>query len=233
CHLARLGVCYSGARCSSRHLFLAGSQAARIGMIRPSTVVYLVLLLALLGAYFYLRNRPQAADIELTVEPSAEATQAYLFSAEDGIPTSIRIESKTKGNVEIARDAENSWTLTQPVEAPADQAAAEAAASQVTSMRILDQVPDVDPKIVGLENPEYVLTVKFTSGGERTVDVGVITPTESGYYVRDAEGEVVIVSRDAIDPLLSLLDNPPYLGTPTPDPTTLEAITPPAETATP
>jgi hypothetical protein len=202
-------------------------------MIRPSTVVYLVLLLALVGAYFYLKNRPQSADIEVTVEPSAEVAQAYLFPAEEGKPTSIRIESKAGQSVAVVRDADNVWMLIQPVEAKADPAAAEAAASQVTTMRILDTVPDVDLKIVGLEEPEYLLTVKFMSGGERTVDVGVITPTESGYYARDPAGEVVIVSRDAIDPLIGLLDNPPYLETPTTDLATLEAVTPPIETATP
>ena len=202
-------------------------------MIRASTVVYLLLLLALVGAYFYLRNRGQAADIEVTAEPSAEVAQAYLFPAEEGTPTSIRIESKAGQSVEMVRDADSAWTLKLPVEAKADPAAAEAAASQVTSMRILDTVPDVDLKIVGLEDPEYVLTVKFTSGGERTADVGVITPTESGYYARVAADEIVIVSRDSIDPLIGLLDNPPYLETPIPDPATLEAVTPPIETATP
>ena len=195
-------------------------------MIRTSTVVYVVLLLALVGVYFYLRNRPQSADIELTGEPTAEATQAYLFPEEEGSPTSIRIESKTGQNVEMTRDAEDAWMLLQPVEAKADAAAAEAAASQVSTMRIVDTVPGVDLKIVGLEDPDYVLTVGFTSGGERTVDVGVITPTESGYYVRNADGEVVIVSRDAIDLLIGLLDNPPYLETSTPDPATLETATP-------
>jgi hypothetical protein len=176
--------------------------------------------------YFYLRNREQPADIEATLEASAEATQAYLFPEEEGTPTSIRIESKTGPNVEMRRDAEDTWMLVQPVEAKADSAAAEAAASQLTALRIVDTVPDVDLKIVGLEDPEYVLTVGFTSGGERTVNIGVITPTESGYYVRSAEGEVVIVSRDAILPLIGLLDNPPYLETPTPDPATLETATP-------
>jgi hypothetical protein len=94
-------------------------------------------------------------------------------------------------------------------------------------MRILDSVSDIAPEIVGLEVPEYVLTIKFTSGVERTVDVGVITPTESGYYVRDAAGQVVIVSRSAIDSLLGVLDNPPYLETPP------EAGTLPSETAVP
>ncbi|HSL43958.1 MAG TPA: DUF4340 domain-containing protein [Anaerolineales bacterium] len=184
-------------------------------MIRTSTVVYVVLLLGLVGAYFYLRNRPQPADIGLTPEPEAEVAPEYLFTAEDGTPTSIRLEAKSGETVQVARDAENAWAITEPVEAKADQGAAEAAASQITTMRVLDTVPDVDLGIVGLQVPEYVLTIEFTDGGERIVDVGVMTPTESGYYVRDTDGKVIIVSRSAIDALLGLLDNPPYLETPT------------------
>jgi hypothetical protein len=196
-------------------------------MIRRSTVVYIVLFLALAGAYYYLNNREKPADIEVTTEPSSEIAPAYLFTAEDGTPSSIRIESNAGDTVEVVRGADNAWTLTQPIEAKADQGAAEAAASQITTMSILDTVPEIDPKIVGLETPEYVLTVKFINGVERTVDIGVITPTESGYYVRDADGKVIIVSRSAIDALLGLLNNPPYLETLTPGPI------PPTETLTP
>ena len=202
-------------------------------MIRRSTVVYLILLLVLAGAYYYLNNRERPAEIELTVEPGTEAAQAYLFTAAEGTPASIRIESKSGETVEVRRGEDNAWALTQPMEAKADQAAAEAAASQVTTMPILDTVPDVDPGIVGLETPEYVLTIEFTSGGERIVDVGVITPSESGYYVRDAEGTVLIVSRSSIDSLLGLLTNPPYLETPTPSPGTPETGTASSETPTP
>jgi hypothetical protein len=200
-------------------------------MIRGSTIVYIVLLLLLVGAYYYLNNREQPADIELTVEPGTEVAEAFLFAAEEGAPTSIRIESKAGETVEVARGADNAWAVTQPVKAQADQAAAEAAASQVTTMRILDTVPAIDPTIIGLEDPEYVLTMTFTTGGERTVDVGVITPTESGYYVRDGK-TVFIVSRSAIDSLLGLLTNPPYLETPIPAPVTSEAGTPSSESAT-
>ena len=64
------------------------------------------------------------------------------------------------------------------------------------------------------------------------VEIGVITPTESGYYVRKAD-KILIVSRSAIDSLLGLLTNPPYLETPTPAPVTPEADTPSSESATP
>jgi hypothetical protein len=201
-------------------------------MIRTSTVVYILLLLVLVGVYYYLNNREQPAGIEVTSEPATEVSQEYLFTDEEGAPTSIRIESKSGETVEITRGEDNAWEVIQPVEASADPASAEAAASQVTAMLILDTVPEVDPAIIGLQDPEYVLAIDFTEGGERTVDIGVITPTESGYYVRDAD-RIVIVSRSAIDALLGLLTNPPYLETLTPAPATPETGPAGGETATP
>lgn len=199
-------------------------------MIRRSTVVYIVILLALAGAYYYLNNRDQpAADILVSPEPTGQIT--YLFAADSGVPTSIRVESKSGEVVEVARDDDNAWALILPIESRAEQGASEAAASQVTTMRILGEVPDVDPELLGLEDPEYLLTVKFNEGMERTLHIGVVTPTETGYYVQDASGgDIFIVSRSAVDALLGLLGTPPYLETPTPGP---EASATPFETVTP
>lgn len=197
--------------------------------MRRSTVVYLVLLLVMAGIYYYVNNREQPADITVTLEPELQVS--YLFTAEEGLPTSIRIEAKDGETVEVARGADEAWALSLPIEAKADQAATEAAATQVSTLRILDSVPDVDPEIVGLSVPEYTLVIRFTSGVERKAEIGVITPTESGYYVRDADGEIVIVSKSSLDSLLGLLTNPPYLETPLPS--TPEAGTPPVETNTP
>ena len=192
--------------------------------MRRPTVIFLLLFLVLAGAYYFLNNREEPEDITLTLEPTTDVR--YLFTAEDGLPTSIRIESKAGDVVEVARDADNAWALVQPIEAPADQAAAEAAASQVTTMQILDTIPDVDPEIVGLTDPEYTMTINFTSEVERKVEIGVITPTESGYYARDTNGDIVIISRSSVDALLGLLTNPPYSGTPTPEAATLSNATP-------
>ena len=193
--------------------------------MRRPTVIFLLLFLVLAGAYYYLNNREQPADVELTLEPTTEVR--YLFTAEDGLPTSIRIESKAGDVVEVKRDADNAWALVQPTEAKADQASAEAAASQVTTMQIVDTL-EVDPEIVGLTDPEYTFTINFTSGVERKVDIGVITPTESGYYVRATNGDIAIISRSSVDALLGLLTNLPYSETPTP-----EAATPSNATPTP
>lgn len=209
--------------------------------MRRSTVIILILFLVAIGAYYYLQNRPQTeepADDITAQEPTSEIS--YLFDATDGLPTSIRIEAKTGGTVEVSRDTENVWKLIQPDEAAADQGMAEAAASQVTTIRIQDRLSDIDLDILGLEAPEYVLFVKFTSGVERKVDIGVITPSGSGYYVRNEDGEILIASKDALDALLNMLTTPPYLETPTPSPTATETPVPSptpeaaaTETATP
>ena len=198
--------------------------------MRRSTVIYLLLFLAMAGAYYYLNNRPQPADITVTVEP--EAVVEYLFLSDYGIPTSIRVESQTGEVVEIARNAENAWALTLPFEASAEQGASEAAASQITTIRITDRLPNINPEDVGLDAPAYKLIVKFTSGVERIAEIGVITPTESGYYV-GMDGEIVIVTRSAIDALIGLLTNPPYAETPTPSPIPATATETPLPSSTP
>jgi hypothetical protein len=193
--------------------------------MRRSTIIYLLLFLGIAGAYYYLNNREEpAADIAVTLEPESEVS--YLFSFEDGAPTSIRIESKAGETVEVARDAENAWALILPTEAAADQGSAEAAASQVTVIQILDRLPDLVPQDVGLDDPEYKMNLRFTSGVERNVEVGVVTPTESGYYIRVDGGEIMIVSKYTLDSLLGLLSNPPYMPTEAPPPPTPEAVSP-------
>jgi hypothetical protein len=201
-------------------------------MIRRSTVVYILILLGLAGAYYYLNNREQpAADVTVTPEATLEEIR-YLFTASDGVPTSIRITAESGEVLELARDADNAWRVMLPIEGLAEQGAAEAAASQITTMRVLESISEIDLDLVGVKAPDYILNVKFSSGQERSINIGVVTPTESGYYVQDAAGgDVLIVSRSALDSLLGMLTSPPYLETPTPSPTPTE--TPLPSTGTP
>lgn len=187
--------------------------------MRRSTIIYLILFAIVLGAAYYFNNRAETAEAEATPEATRPPIE-YLFTSADGTPTSMRIESKAGEVVEVARNAENAWAVILPDEAAADQGSSEAAATQVTTMRILERVPGLAPEAVGLDDPEYTLSFKFSGGSERMVEVGVLTPTQSGYYVRGEDGGIVIVSRSAVDALLGLLTSPPYAPTETPPPPT-------------
>lgn len=185
--------------------------------MRRSTVIYLVLFAVVLGAAYYFNDRAKTAEAEVTPEPTT-APAEYLFTSADGLPTHIKIGSKAGEVVEVVRNAENVWAMILPEEAAADQGSVEAAASQVATMRILERVPHLASEAVGLEDPEYTMSLKFTSGVERNIKIGVPTPTGRGYYVRVDDTEIVIVSNSAVDSFLGLLSKPPYAPTEIPPP---------------
>jgi len=195
-------------------------------MIRKSTWILLVIFAALVGLAIYLQKDKEATQSMATTFPTASAKT--LFPAEEGLPFRIRIESQTGEAVEV-RNADNVWVLKSPIEAAADQGLVEGAASQITSLRVLSEV-QLAAEIVGLDRPSYILKISFTGGKEHEVEIGSLTPTESGYYVRVDRGQTVIVSKSGIDSLIGLLTSPPYAETPTPSVTPAPATETPAPT---
>jgi hypothetical protein len=73
--------------------------------------------------------------------------------------------------------------------------------------------------LVGLEIPAYTLELGFISGKSHKIEIGNITPTNSGYYIRYDDGEIYVISQTGIDALVNLLIAPPYPATETPAPT--------------
>lgn len=200
-------------------------------MRRSASIVYIILLIILAGVYYFLNNRPETVDSQTPISTSVAVE--YLFNIEDGLPTRIHIESKDGENVEVARNAENAWTFLLPIEASADQGSVEAVAGQVTTLRVIDHIPNLDDSTVGLDGPEFTITIQFANNVERIIKVGVLTPTESGYYVSRGDGEILIVNNSALDALIGLLTNPPYLATETSPLSTLEVDSSLQEIATP
>ena len=183
--------------------------------MKRSTWIVLVIFLALVGLLVYLNQKePAITEVDVaTVEPVE-----YLLTETDGLPTSIDIKSETGEQVSITRNEAGVWVLKQPIEAEANQGSAEAAASQLTSLRIVSR-PEVAPADAGLVQPSYIMTVELTSGTVKTVRIGDLTPTESGYYTNIDESKVVlIVSKTGLDSLLTLVESPPFISTPTPTP---------------
>ena len=175
--------------------------------MKRSTVTVLVIFLALAGLVIYLNQKEPA--VEETDVPTSEPAR-FLFSDSDGVPTSIDIQDNNGNQVIISRNDAGVWVLEKPTEAEADQASAQAAASQLTALRILSTV-EVAPADVGLVQPSHVLTVKLSANTQKAVRIGDLTPTESGYYAQsDGNVEIFILSKSGVDALFTMLDSPPY-----------------------
>ena len=64
-----------------------------------------------------------------------------------------------------------------------------------------------------MKDPVYTITIEFSGGKERMINIGVVTPSENGYYVQDVSSkEVVIVSKSAVDALLGIVGDSSLFG---------------------
>lgn len=181
-------------------------------VFRAGTWIALIVFAVVVGAAIYLTNNPLPTDEEAEAVPTTEP--AFIFDSAKTV-NSIEIKPAEGETVKLERNEEKVWVLTQPTEAEADQASAEAAASQIGAL-LIDLEFDDDPSKFGFDAPAYVITVEFEDGETGTLEVGDITPTNSGYYVR-IDGKMYIVSINGIEALTNLVLFPPYMATPTPE----------------
>lgn len=193
-------------------------------MVRRNTWILIFLLAALVAFSFYLRN----SKAQQTAAATPTSGSSTLFTAADGSPTGIRIVDSLGVSMEVARDESGAWQVKAPTQAPADQASAEAAATQVGALRVLSTV-QLGPDVVGVDKPTYTVTVTFAAGKVRTLVLGSVTPVQDGYYAQLDGGPIDVVDKPGLDALLNLLKSPPYLATLTPEVTE----TPSPEPATP
>jgi hypothetical protein len=196
-------------------------------MIRKETWFVLIVCALLIGYAVYLNNQKKASSGVATPLPAS----AFLINASEGQPTSIEVKSADGQSVKLVRGTAG-WTLELPEKTEANQASAEAAATQVTSLQVVDEITG-DASIFGLDKPAFVITVEIGSAKKHVLEIGDQTPTKTGYYVRLDGGRMAIVAQSGIDPLTGLLTSPPYLNTPTPSPIPPTATPIPATEAGP
>jgi hypothetical protein len=190
------------------------SAAHNKPVFRTGTWLAVFMLVALVGFAYYLKRQKDVPSMEATPTPGI----TYIFTSEDGMPSEIEIipAEGDAQHVKVER-TDGTWKLILPFEAEANQGSAQAAADQISTLRMLGEV-DAALNILGLDKPTHVISISFTSGKTHKLEVGSITPTQSGYYTRVDDDRIVVLSKDGIDALLNLQTSPPYLATPTPSP---------------
>ncbi len=185
-------------------------------MIRRSTWIILALFVLAIGAYFALKSRP----LKSTAPTPTVLGNTMLVTIGTDQLQGIRVSDNQNKITQIERDMNGQWKVTLPAPAPADQGLAEEAATQVGAINIVTNLQtSPDLTAIGLGTPAYTITLTFKSNAQHTIEVGILTPTSSGYYVRYDKGSVFVVSQNSIDSLTNLLNSPPYIPTATLEPT--------------
>lgn len=200
-------------------------------MIKRPTWILLVILALVIVAYFVIKSRNLATSTAPT--PTAFGSN-FLMTQADGTLQSLRIYDKQDHIVQMQRDTSGTWIVTLPTSGAADQSLAGAAETQVGALRIVTILDNqLNLGDAGLDLPAYTIELTFVSGLQHVIQVGTLTPTNSGYYVRYDSGNLYVVSQSGIDALVNLLNAPPFVSTETPVPLIKETTTPILEVATP
>ena len=182
-------------------------------MVKRPTWLLLMALALVVVAYFVIMNHPINTS---QATPTAPAT-AFLVTQADGVLQSLHIYDNKGNGIQMQRDPSKTWVITAPTSGVADQGLAGAAEAQVGALRIVTilETPPV-PSAMGLENPPYTMEMGFISGASHRIEIGNVTPTGSGYYIRYDGGTIYVIGQSGIDALLKLVKAPPFPATVTP-----------------
>ncbi len=207
--------------------------------LKPATWLALIVLAVLIAVALSNMQEKLAVVQEAKSFPTLDTHS--VFSVDMGDPIHIRIVSTSGEAVELEINMQHAWDVRLPFAGVADQGAVAAALSQISALRSVGQVnSSLALSDLGLEHPAYVVTLGYTGGTERTLEIGDKTPSATGYYARLDQDKLMIVDTAGIESLLSLLTSPPYMETPTPSalpstptPVSAQGTLVPAESVTP
>ncbi len=187
-------------------------------MKRPTLI--LLILLALSGGVYWLLNQPDS-PIRAQVMGTATPVTAPEFLAGPLAPAFAKIQIEASGGPRMTLQAlGQNWTLTldNADSLPADPTLAESAAGGLRNIHILRHLESgSNPADFGLDQPSHTVSVLYADGSELRFRLGQATVIGSGYYAQLADGSIVILDSAGIEELLRLMQNPPYLFTPTPE----------------
>lgn len=175
-------------------------------MIRRPTWILLALFAVSLGAaWLWQRSQENQTEEQPTATPAAR----LLDLETDGI-RDLQIED-AQGNRLFLRQLGTIWVMEEPERQNVDIEKVNTAIEQLVSAEVINTLstPPAQEQ-TGLVTPAYVLTITDLQGQAHVLDVGSVTPTQSGYYVRK-DGTVYVVGKFEIDDLVDLLKNPPGL----------------------
>ena len=197
--------------------------------MRRSTLIALLVLIALGGLYWYTRQEDNAVSRALAGTPTPTVNApAFLVDSFDLAVNSLVMELPD-GGLFAMNWQQNAWELKSNGLAleNIDQAAATTSAESIKQVRILAEIElNGSLEDFGLQPQNATrITIRFENGTSLTLRIGNTTPTDSGYYAIDETrpDKVLVLAKFSTQTLLELPANPPILdetdtleSTPTP-----------------
>ena len=200
-------------------------------MIRKTTWIIVLIFAVLLAAVLYWQRTQDKQAAEATPgAATAASVDENLFTVEGEI-TGLRVEHVDDKSVEMTKDETGGWSLAGTPPVALDGTSMDSVIGDLATLPVVSSLPNPpDLDALGLDPPSYRILVTLKNGDQLKASVGKVSPTGSGYYILSGDRRILIVNEYSLQPLLDLVDKPPFPPTPYPLPVDL---TPGAELAIP
>lgn len=182
---------------------------------RPTWILLALFVISLGGLWFWQRSDGNETAETGTPFPTS---LPLLLNLDVNQIRDIKIEDAAGKRLVLSSLGGSSWIITEPERDNVDMDAFSSVLQQLTLLQplsMIDPIPPLDQ--IGMVIPAYTITVTDQTGKDTIFEVGVQTPTQSGYYVL-VEGKLYVVGAATIDAFLDMLTNPPVppkIATPT------------------
>ncbi len=152
-----------------------------------NALILVVVLGLLAGAYFYLSNKKSKE-----AEPETAGDTIKLWELDKEKISQVTVEN-TEGKV-VIENKDKKWVLTAPSNFKYDQSAVDGVVSNAAAVTADKLVEENASELgqYGLDKPVTV-AVKLQDGSEKALNIGNVTPTKSGYYVKTKDDNKVYV----------------------------------------
>ena len=162
-----------------------------------STLVLFVLAVALGGYLYFVESKRTVPD---------ENAKKKVFTSDAAKINQLQIKSPTGEVTGLRKGTNDTWTIVQPVEAPADR---NGVSDIVTNLANLEEQREVDPnasdlKAYGLADPRIDVTFHLEGEKEpKRILLGDKTPGGTGVYAKLPAGNRVFLVEASLDTTLN------------------------------
>jgi hypothetical protein len=192
-------------------------------MNRRSTIILVVIFIALAGYAYYIQSRNPAAS-QASATPSPTHATVFNFLTDNVVNFQVS-DLHQKQTVAVTRRGQD-WHMEQPKDSATDPVRigdALATIANLDAARVLTDTTDLSA--YGLVTPTIHVRVTMSDTTQSLLQIGDTTLDKSDYYaLKGGDKQVYLISSSTVDTLRNYLDLPPYPPTPTLTP--LPSLTP-------
>ena len=177
-------------------------------MIKRTTWIVVAFFMIILTVAILFQRNQKSIEAQTTPTQNPE----ILINHEANEIIFLSVENSTGEKVALELDQDGIWIFIEPESVEVDTPALNTVINQIGTLREVTKISTVTRKEdFGLDQPSFKIQIRFVDGNDFNLNIGKITPTESGYYIDTGQQEIFVVNKLGIDAITDLIHNPPVI----------------------